>query len=396
MNEISSRSLTIAYTLALAIVAALSFFSHVTISGIMHEQEGSAAIINISGRQRMLAQRIASTAAQYALGDDNARRELIAATNEFEAFHGALAHGDAERHIPAPATPELVAIYERENGGLDAAARLLITHARAIANVLPGDPDMREELKPLLALADAPLLRPLDDVVRFHQNAGERQLDKLEFLQNLSLIIVFMTLIAEAMGIFRPMVAKIQRYTSELLRIAIRDPLTGAFNRKGFTENALKELARARRYGRPTSFLMFDADNFKAINDRFGHGGGDSVLQAMAVAVDSCLRPADIFCRLGGEEFGVMLAETDIDGALAAAERIRRRVEDLRVKTPAGVVNVTVSIGASQFKLGALSLKTTMERADAALYKAKTDGRNRVVAATIEPSATAEPQAQPV
>ena len=107
MNEISARSLTVAYSMALAIVAALSFFSHITINNILHEQEGSAAIINISGRQRMLSQRVASMAAQYALGDAEAKAELIASTDRFERYHRALAHGDAALNIPARAIDAL-------------------------------------------------------------------------------------------------------------------------------------------------------------------------------------------------------------------------------------------------------------------------------------------------
>jgi diguanylate cyclase (GGDEF)-like protein len=380
MNEISTRSLTVAYSMALAIVAALSFFSHITINNILHEQEGSAAIINISGRQRMLSQRIASFAAQHALGDPEAKDELIATADRFERYHRALAHGDATLKIPAPTSPALASIYASNGGGLDDAVKAFAARARVIANLAPGTEALRAELTPLLADARMPLLDALDEVVTFQQRASETHLARLETLQGGSLIVVLLTLIAEAMGIFRPMVAKIQRYTSELLRIANRDPLTGALNRKGFADHAAKELSRANRYRRPTSFLMLDADHFKLINDRHGHAGGDAALGAIANALGECLRPADILGRLGGEEFGILLPETGLQGAIAAAERIRKRVETLQVTTKAGTFHCTISIGATDVDPGAIDLKSAMDRADAALYRAKEEGRNRVSA----------------
>jgi diguanylate cyclase (GGDEF)-like protein len=384
MNEISTRSLTVAYCLALAIVAALSFLSHVTLNGILQEQEGSAAIINISGRQTMLSQQVASLASQYAAGDASRRAELSEAADTFEKFHRALDYGDATLHIPAPESAALIAIYADTFGKLDATALAYAARARKIAGMQTSDPTFRTEVAWLLA-DETPLLKLLERVVAFHAGASEAQLGKLRLLQSGSLIVVLLTLVAEAMGIFRPMVAKIQKYTSELLRIANRDPLTGVFNRKGFTDHALTELARARRYRRPTSLLMIDADNFKAINDAYGHAAGDTVLRAIASAIGASLRPADILSRLGGEEFGVLLPETALAGATAAAERIRRRVEAHTVNLPAGPVEFTISIGVTQMESAALALDAAMGRADAALYRAKGEGRNRVVAIEAPP-----------
>jgi diguanylate cyclase (GGDEF)-like protein len=370
MNEISTRSLTVAYCLALAIVAALSFLSHVTLNGILQEQEGSAAIINISGRQTMLSQQVASLASQYAAGDASRRAELSEAADTFEKFHRALDYGDATLHIPAPESAALIAIYADTFGKLDATALAYAARARKIAGMQTSDPTFRTEVAWLLA-DETPLLKLLERVVAFHAGASEAQLGKLRLLQSGSLIVVLLTLVAEAMGIFRP--------------IANRDPLTGVFNRKGFTDHALTELARARRYRRPTSLLMIDADNFKAINDAYGHAAGDTVLRAIASAIGASLRPADILSRLGGEEFGVLLPETALAGATAAAERIRRRVEAHTVNLPAGPVEFTISIGVTQMESAALALDAAMGRADAALYRAKGEGRNRVVAIEAPP-----------
>ncbi len=160
----------------------------------------------------------------------------------------------------------------------------------------------------------------------------------------------------------------------QLLTLATTDGLTGAFNRRHFLELAEAELARAVRHGHPTSIAMFDLDHFKAINDRFGHGVGDSVLTTVSALVRERLRVSDVFGRVGGEEFALLLPETDTDAAHSTLERLRAVIEVHPVASRA----VTVSIGLASLRPGD-SLAELLKRADAALYTAKSAGRNRVV-----------------
>jgi diguanylate cyclase (GGDEF)-like protein len=222
-------------------------------------------------------------------------------------------------------------------------------------------------------------LGKLNEVVSAHQQTSEDQLETLERIQIGSLLVVLVTLLAEALGIFRPMVARIVRYTRELIRMATTDPLTGGLNRRSFTDRGLAELERAKRYDRATSILMIDVDRFKSINDSHGHSGGDAVLKELVTCLQERIRPSDILGRIGGEEFAVILAETDLPGAEIAAERIRHDVASLNVALEAGSAAFTVSIGVAQFMRQATTLKPAMDRADRALYQAKADGRNRVV-----------------
>ncbi|HET9930597.1 MAG TPA: sensor domain-containing diguanylate cyclase [Polyangiaceae bacterium] len=163
-----------------------------------------------------------------------------------------------------------------------------------------------------------------------------------------------------------------------LVELATHDGLTGLYNRRHFVDLAERELSRAARSRCPVSLCMLDADQFKQMNDEFGHAVGDRALTTLARATRGMLRAQDIFGRLGGEEFGVLLPDTRIEGALAVAERVRRSVQMTQVPTAhSAPVWITVSIGVAQHRPGE-SFETLMRRADHALYRAKDRGRNRV------------------
>jgi diguanylate cyclase (GGDEF)-like protein/PAS domain S-box-containing protein len=164
-----------------------------------------------------------------------------------------------------------------------------------------------------------------------------------------------------------------KRLEAELERLASHDHLTGIHNRAKLYE--LLEAARAEheRYGTPFAVIMFDIDHFKAVNDRFGHGVGDAVLRELCQRVEAILRETDDFGRWGGEEFLILAKQTDRSGATDLAERVRCCVADTSF---AEAGRVTVSLGVAEIAPDE-ALESLEERADAALYQAKKDGRNR-------------------
>jgi diguanylate cyclase (GGDEF)-like protein len=168
---------------------------------------------------------------------------------------------------------------------------------------------------------------------------------------------------------------------AELERRATTDVLTGVANRRHFTETAEREINRARRYGNKLSVLMLDIDHFKKVNDTYGHAVGDEVLKILPGVVQPLLRKLDFMGRLGGEEFAVVLVETDGDGAAVVAERLRKGLQAVEVRALGVHLHFTVSIGCTEVRVNeqAEDLKRALERADEALYKAKESGRNRVV-----------------
>lgn len=175
---------------------------------------------------------------------------------------------------------------------------------------------------------------------------------------------------------------ELERRLDELTRL---DSLTRLPNRRAFMERAAEEIARARRYGRPLSLVALDVDHFKTINDTFGHEGGDRTLLALAKALQSCSRQTDLPARIGGEEFMVLLPDTAAEGARVFAERIRVALAELSVEaSDQRRIRFTASLGVSTFD-GTKDLTDVLRQADEALYRAKREGRDRVVVATQAP-----------
>jgi diguanylate cyclase (GGDEF)-like protein len=174
-----------------------------------------------------------------------------------------------------------------------------------------------------------------------------------------------------------------ERQREDLRKLSNTDALTGIANRRHLMDLGNREFSRARRYGHPLSVLMLDIDKFKSVNDRWGHPTGDRAIQALANAMMLLVRGEDRCGRLGGEEFALILPETNPSGAEVIAERMRKMVEAfITVHADDGtVVKFTVSIGIASLTGDDGSFDFMLQRADKALYQAKEGGRNRSVAA---------------
>jgi two-component system, cell cycle response regulator len=193
--------------------------------------------------------------------------------------------------------------------------------------------------------------------------------------------IVVPILIARIEALLRAsaLVRQLEVQTELLSKLAAFDDLTGVYNRRSLFHALETELSRSHRYGRTLSLMMLDLDHFKAVNDRHGHGAGDTVLRQVAQAVQSVVRTMDVVCRYGGEEFCVILPETNPAGAARAAERVRAAVEKNPIQTSVAELAVTVSIGvATWVPDGTEQLPDLLAEADRALLEAKRLGRNRV------------------
>ena len=156
------------------------------------------------------------------------------------------------------------------------------------------------------------------------------------------------------------------------------DELTGLNNLRAFKEQADTMFTASRRNGLPLCALLVDIDHFKHINDTHGHATGDRVLQAVAQALKTALREADLCGRLGGEEFGVLLASTNLHEALQIAEKLRLAVQALVVPINDAALRVTISVGVAEAGVACADITTLLAQADAAMYHAKANGRNRV------------------
>ena len=160
--------------------------------------------------------------------------------------------------------------------------------------------------------------------------------------------------------------------------IAVRDDLTGAYNRRYLMGSLSQEKSRSDRGGEPFSVCLIDIDYFKRVNDTKGHLAGDQVLKQLTLAIQPDVRTTDFFGRFGGEEFLLILSETSLAGAFAHAERLRHKMEQLQFLEIDASLRISVSIGVTQYRPRE-EISTTLNRADMALYDAKAQGRNRVM-----------------
>ena len=165
----------------------------------------------------------------------------------------------------------------------------------------------------------------------------------------------------------------------ELERLATTDPLTGVYNRRYFMDVAAKEFLRSKRYSHVFSVIQMDIDQFKRINDTHGHAVGDEALKAFTANCQELLRENDVLGRIGGEEFSIILPETERAGAENVAERFRQTTADLKLYAEEQVVHYTVSIGVTHLRQEDTGFEPVLRRADEALYLAKNGGRNKVV-----------------
>ncbi|HEX9904759.1 MAG TPA: PleD family two-component system response regulator [Propylenella sp.] len=174
---------------------------------------------------------------------------------------------------------------------------------------------------------------------------------------------------------------RLRNMVSSAVELAITDPLTGLYNRRYLDAHIASAVEHAGATGKPVCVLLFDIDHFKAINDHYGHDAGDDVLKDFADRLRRGVRNIDLVARLGGEEFVLVMPETDAAFAAAVAERLRSDVEKVAFPTRSGEsIAVTVSIGLAEWQGTADTVESLVRRADQALYAAKRAGRNRVVA----------------
>lgn len=174
-----------------------------------------------------------------------------------------------------------------------------------------------------------------------------------------------------------------------LSRQAAVDPLTGLFNRRAMDEMLAKELSSAQRNGTSVGILVADVDHFKKVNDTYGHKAGDLILQEVAKLLQHNVRASDYVCRFGGEEFVIIMPGASIAALLRCGEDVRSSFEALTVEYENQVIRATISLGAASFPEHGASGNEIIVRADEALYRAKHEGRNRVVVYSADPPGAA-------
>ena len=383
----------ITYVCALLLIAAFSIAFHFITDNIVHRQQATAAIVNVSGRQRMLSQRIAELALERASHagfrpDAQTQKQMATAILLMASSHEALVHGSARLGLAPPPSDAVRLVYFAGPYDLDTKMENFLKHAHALAetpeaNLTLANPDLRV----VEQAAQEPLLTALNAAVEAYQSTSERAIQHLrEVLAGLTLLMLLI-LVLEAVFLYRPLFKRLERAHDELVSLGRTDPLTGCLNRRAFTQEAHRIVAESRAKGEGLATLMVDIDRFKSVNDRFGHPAGDRVINQVVSTLLNNTREGNLICRMGGEEFAILLRGSSVESATAAANVLREKVAAAPVmldNMPA--IPITVSVGVATLHTVDKSIFHMLGRADKALYRAKMNGRNRVEAEVLDGS----------
>ncbi len=387
-NKEPSRFLTIVYVLALSFIALLALGSHLIIVQMTGAQKETAEIVYIAGRQRVTAQQVALHASDYMHTQDQKHKDLMEnAYFSFQLGHDYLINGRSEdKSGMVELSPELYKIYFQEPVNLNRKSQDYLSLSEELMTLDPeGDKaDFTRMYSDLSAMATGDLIKGLDLAAQQYQEEALTRINHLTLMQTSVFIVMILTLLIEALFIFKPLVAHLKKYSHQLLTMALKDSLTGLNNRRAFMQSAEAEISRAVRHDSGLCVVISDIDKFKTINDTYGHAAGDEVLRHISKILQQTFRKEDVIGRIGGEEFAFVLPQTNAEQAKLLIEKLRAKIERSPCevhdeKGAATALEFTSSFGIAYFADKSESLASLMKRADDALYKAKEAGRNRVV-----------------
>lgn len=376
-----SRYMTVTYVLSLTLIGILSVVVHVMLDRVIVEQSQTGMIVNISGQQRMLSQRVSLFSLDYlATGSSQSKVLAESALKKLNKNHSLLTapHFNAlSNNEESPLSEPLKVMYFSEPMNVHQSLMEFESAVRKVLYSIDDDINLALKAESFLSMSRHTLLDALDAVVRQYELESVERVNELRVAQNMVLGIIILTILIEAVFVFRPMVAKVSDFARRIQHDANHDHLTGLYNRRAFYLMSEQVASLAQRNKRPLCVLMIDIDHFKKINDRFGHDAGDIAIKRVSGVLESCSRQSDIVSRFGGEEFIILLPETDLQGARTVGEKIRAEVIDSSFEFDGQLISMTVSCGAAECLPDVIHLDTLVAQADKALYEAKQTGRNK-------------------
>ena len=384
LNPAHRMSLT--YVISLTMIAVLSIFVHLTLDEIIVEQSVSANFINLSGQQRMLSQRIALYTNGYIEKNTSTNKEeALIALNKMQTNHQYLLDKHfkgLKQNQTSPLSVPMYALYFSDPHNI---AQKITEFSSLINQVLDSPLDETvtqnsiQKLR-LLDLAKEQMLNSFNVAVKQYEIESNQKIQALRTTQQLILIIIILTILIESLFVITPLSIKSYQYSKNLHEEANHDYLTNLLNRRSFAVLAKQSAAISKRYRSDLSVISFDIDLFKSINDQYGHDLGDKVIQSVANTIQNNCRDSDSVFRFGGEEFLILLPKTSVLEAIELAEKIRNCITTSPTYSDKLVIEITASAGVAQWDSQESNIESTLKRADDALYQAKAQGRNRVIA----------------
>lgn len=397
MSILSLTKITRTYIIALCLIALLTLGTFVTMYQVILTQSDSALLLNISGSQRWLSQKVALLGVDLVYGTktserDQVRVQLIDIIEQLQFNHQSLINSNPRVIFSRTLSPQMEKMYFSPPTNMHTRINRYLAEAFALAQdtehlLTPDNPHFIYLLQ-----NSSNLVNSLDQIVSLDQKESEAKVRRLQILEITSGVIILLTLAFTGLYIFRPLAntllaerSQLESANQELSLLSSVDGLTEVANRRHF-DHFLEQLWLLAIHSRePIALILCDIDHFKEYNDTFGHLQGDECLKQVALSLKNSLRrQGDFIARYGGEEFVVVLPNTDVKGALTVAETLRVSVESLAIPHPLSSVTpkVTISLGVAFGHADPKNHpKTLIKAADAALYKAKQFGRNNIILA---------------
>jgi diguanylate cyclase (GGDEF)-like protein len=381
-----AHRMTLTYVISLTIIAALSIFVHFTLDKIIIEQSASGKLINLSGQQRMLSQRTVLYTNEYiARGIVTDKKKALSALKKMHKNYHYLLKEHFEtlkQNQVSPLSESMYALYFSEPHNI---SRKMTEFSSLIKQVLDRpttllDTPSNLEGSIFLLMAKEQILNSLNITVKLYEVESNQKIHELRTTQQLMLIIIILTIFIEGLFFITPLSIKSNRYSKNLHEEANHDYLTNLLNRRSFAVLAKQFVAISKRYHSDLSVISFDIDLFKSVNDKYGHDLGDKVIQNVAGTIQKNCRDSDSVFRFGGEEFLILLPKTSMSEAIKLAEKIRSTITNSPTLADKLIIEVTASAGVSQWDSQETNIESALKRADNALYQAKNQGRDRVIA----------------
>ncbi len=375
------------YLTTFVFIAVLITASIIIIDYIAAEEERMVEVTDIGGRQRMLSERTVHLLLEYAMENNQEARDHIVKLMElslqkFDQAHQQLIRGRLSDGEVVIFSDSIDNIFFDEPEYLDLKARIFIYNTREVLD-REWSPDLISSyyLKQLREATKQDLHNSLDVLATQYTANSKSRITRLRVIVAILLGGIVVVLCGVGLLVFNPMFKRIEAQEQALHKLAYIDPLANCHNRRSFLAIANTTFERSRRYKHTFAILFIDIDRFKAINDNHGHAIGDKAIMEMTRICLENIRDSDILGRIGGDEFGIILQECDLEYAIQTAEKLRKRISDHIVSSKSATIKFSISVGAATVEDSDTSVDDTMKRADKNLYKAKRTGRNLVIAA---------------
>jgi len=375
------------YLSSLVAIALLVTASHFVIDHIASEESLMLEVNEIGGRQRMLSERVVHLLLEYAVEKDPEARGYIIglieqSLNPFVQTHYQLIRGQLPNGEQVIFEDNIDDLFFDQPEYLDEKARIFIYNTREVLN-REWSPELISSfyLKQLRKATIQSLHSGLEELATLYTMNSQVRITNLRITIAILLCAIFLLVVGIGIFVFNPLFKRILAQQDELHKLAYFDPLTNCHNRRSFLINADFEFERCRGSKRPFSVLFLDIDYLKVINDTFGHAMGDLAIQEITQICLQNLRDGDVLGRIGGDEFGILLPECNLESATHSAERLRKNMSDHKIPGISGEMQVSISIGVATVTDRDKNAFETINRADQNLYQAKRTGRNLIIAA---------------